>query len=319
MVRGAVIGCGRMGTQVRRPGVFPAGWLPMSHAEALEAAGIELVALCDVDAGRLEIAGRTHFVSGLYRDYREMLEAVRPDVVTIATRTPQKAEIVRACRNVPHVYVEKPLANSLKDAREMLTRPLGYGVNRRYHAAYRRARDIMQSGVIGILREAVFEFGRSPLMWCHPHTVDLAAMFFGPDVIDIEARLTGEGDPLVDFARFTFPTGSAVITQGNGCTMRLHGTEGTLTVHADGSFLELASGRDYHLDQRFIHPQPQEGATVTALRELVNGEHMPQDHILAGMRMLVGCVWSHMQGRRVRADEVPDDIVVTGLGPHGYA
>lgn len=276
----------------------------MSHAECVRAAGFELVALCDVDQGRLSKAADAYGVPG-YLDYRHMLAEQRPDLVTIATRTPQKLEIVEACKSVPFVYVEKPLANSLADCRRMLTRSLGYGVNRRYHAVYRQARDMMRDA-----RELVLEFGRSPLLWTHPHSMDLALFFLGTDVIDVQARVTGDDDPIVEHAYIRFAGGrSAVITTGEGCNVRLHGDGRTLEIHADGSWLQMSSGRGYQLAQEITRPRPSQSATVTAMQELVAGIAISPDEILTGMKMLLACVWSQMQGNRpVRLDEVPDDL-----------
>lgn len=304
-----------MGVLSRPAGSFPPGWLPMSHAECIREAGFDLVALCDVDPDRLSKAASTYGVPG-YLDFREMLTATRPDLVTIATRTPQKLEIVEACKHVPFLYVEKPLANSLQDCRRMLTRPLGYGVNRRYHAVYRQARHMMSDA-----REIVLEFGRSALLWTHPHSMDLALFFLGTDVIDVQARLTADDDPIVEHAYIRFAGGrSAVITMGAGCNVRLHGNDRTLSIHADGSWMQLRSGSGYQLATETIHSPRSQSATVTALQELAAGIVIPRDDVLTGMNLLFACVWSQLQGNRpVRLDEVPDDLRVMALGAYGYA
>lgn len=304
-----------MGVLSRPAGSFPPGWLPISHAESIREAGFDLVALCDVNQDRLSKAASTYGVPG-YSDFREMLTTMRPDLVTVATRTPQKREIVEACKDVPFVYVEKPLANSLRDCRRMLTRPLGYGVNRRYHAVYRQARQMMNDA-----REIVLEFGRSALLWTHPHSMDLALLFLGTDVIDVQARLTSDDDPIVEHAYIRFASGrSAVITTGAGCNVRLYADDRTLEIHADGSWLHLSRGRGYQLEQETLHSPPSQSATVTALQELVAGTVIPPDEVLTGMNMLFACVWSQMHGNRpVRLDEVPEDFQVMGLGAYGYA
>jgi predicted dehydrogenase len=318
MVRAVVIGCGRMGVLPRPAGSFPPGWLPLSHAESVREAGFDLVALCDVSPDRLAKATQTYGVPG-YADFRKMLAEVRPDLVTIATRTPEKRQIVEACKDVPFLYIEKPLANTLADCRHMLTRSLAYGVNRRYHATYRQAREMMSD-----VREVVFEFGRAALLWTHPHCMDLALFFLGTQVEDVQAVLDmpdADGDPIVEYARIRFAGGrAAVITRGDGCNVRLHGQDRTLDIHADGSWLRMSSGRGYLLAEETITPPASDGATVTALRELVAGIVIPPDEIMLGMKLLFACVWSHMQGNQpVRLDDVPDNLRVLGKGPFGYA
>jgi predicted dehydrogenase len=204
----------------------------------------------------------------------------------------------------------------MADCRQMLTRPLGYGVNRRYHAVYRRAKEMM-----GDAHELVLEFGRSPLLWTHPHSMDLALFFMGADVIDVQARLTGDDDPVVEHAYIRFAGGrSAVITTGEGCNVRLHGSDRTLEIHADGSWMQMRSGRGYQLTQEFIPSLPSQSATVTALQELVAGVVISPAEVLTGMQMLFACVESQLCGNLpLRLEEVPDSLRVMGRGVHGYA
>lgn len=60
-MRAALIGCGRIGahTPERLRQTIPAGWLPVSHAEAMLAnPGLELVAVCDVNRPQLKPPAR---------------------------------------------------------------------------------------------------------------------------------------------------------------------------------------------------------------------------------------------------------------------
>ena len=70
----------------------------------------------DDDAG-LAQTGKKLAVSRLYADYREMLDAVRPDIAVVSTgwvneRVPM---IAAATQTGCHIYCEKPLAGSLTD------------------------------------------------------------------------------------------------------------------------------------------------------------------------------------------------------------
>ena len=68
--RVAVVGCGRISA---------------NHFEAIARIdGLELCAVCDVDAARAEAAGTVHGVPW-YTDYDRMLAASGCDVVTVAT------------------------------------------------------------------------------------------------------------------------------------------------------------------------------------------------------------------------------------------
>jgi predicted dehydrogenase len=353
-VKAAVIGCGRMGAEpsARLEGVVPAGWLPMSHAEALRATpGVELVALCDVDAALLERRGREYGVQRLYTDYRELLEDARPDLVTIATRTPSKRAIMEhACETgVQGIYVEKVIANSMADCARVLALArdrgvkIAYGVNRRYHAVYRHARQRIVEGAIGEVVEVMVEHGRSQLLWSHPHSTDLILFMSGAthlsfvqaclvsDTVERQAPRVIDSDPVIDTAFFQFAEGvTGCIVRSGGLNVRVGGTEGNLTVHADGSFIEMSrktSGRDaYYLQRDIVNASPTTGATVTAMRELaasVAGNAPPPiapASIELGTRMLFACAWSHLQdGRRVDAAGVPPELVVTGRYGNLYA
>jgi scyllo-inositol 2-dehydrogenase (NAD+) len=81
-IKAAVIGTGRMGAEpsVRLAGRIPAGWLPISHAESVQAVEeLELAAFADTDPARLKKMGSHYGVSNLFTDPFEMLDAVGPE------------------------------------------------------------------------------------------------------------------------------------------------------------------------------------------------------------------------------------------------
>ena len=83
---------------------------------------VTVVAVADPDAaGRAKAAGRSHARKG-YADYREMLSAEKPDIVTIAPRWPDQrvAMVTAAVEAGAHILMEKPFARSLEDADRMV-------------------------------------------------------------------------------------------------------------------------------------------------------------------------------------------------------
>jgi predicted dehydrogenase len=79
---------------------------------------VEVVAVADPDAeGRAKALERTGARKG-YADYREMLAAVKPDLVNICPRsTDQRLEMLTAAIDAgAHVLMEKPFAGSLPEA-----------------------------------------------------------------------------------------------------------------------------------------------------------------------------------------------------------
>lgn len=84
--------------------------------------GVELVAVADDDKAGLAAAVKRLGVEQGFLDYREMLDRVKPDVVTIAPRWVDKhCEMAVACaeRGI-HMYMEKPLCPTLAEADEMV-------------------------------------------------------------------------------------------------------------------------------------------------------------------------------------------------------
>ncbi|MEQ1760395.1 MAG: Gfo/Idh/MocA family oxidoreductase [Vicinamibacterales bacterium] len=350
-LRAVVIGCGRMGAgnTSRLEQTIPDGWLPLSHTEALIATGeVELVGLCDTSERQLIDRGAHYGVKILETDYRLLIERVRPDIVTVATRTPGRAEIVRhACHHgVKGIYAEKPLENSLQAGEEALVAArehgvvLFYGVNRRYHSTFRQARALVHAGAIGEIRHVNVDCGHSQLLWTHPHSVDLLLQFSGSPVAPTHAwgllddsstailsNRKIDSDPIVEHAVFRFENGViGTVSRAPGWNLRVSGSKGTLVVHGDGSRIEIdGPSGPYFLDRRVVQVSGQEGATVIAMRELIHhvrsaSPPVQETFIEDGLRMLLACAWSHLQGNvLVRLRDVPLDLTITGRFRDTYA
>lgn len=107
--RAAVIGLGRMGQR---------------HVEAVEKCGMKVVGVSDVAAQARETA-RTRFkldAGACFADGHEMLRAVQPEVVVVATTAPTHAPFVIAAAQAgaSHILCEKPVAVSLAEADAMI-------------------------------------------------------------------------------------------------------------------------------------------------------------------------------------------------------
>lgn len=336
---------------MRLEGKIPAGWSPISHIESfIQANGVELVALAETNIARLNWAGHHYHINSLYENYSELFREVTPDIIGIATRTPEKIRILmEACNyGIKGAYVEKPLANCLQSARVILDEAekanmvVSYGVNRRYHALYRQARDIIRSGEIGELLEIVVEFSESSLLWAHPHSVDLMIFLSGQRPIEAQAELrqdsvlklsaiSVDSDPVVSYAQFWFDGGvRGLIVRGGGCNVRINGTHGSMEIVSDGASLQLrkpsASQDGYFLLQQTIFPVVNRSATVVAIEELVGNlrghsiASISHDEIYMGMQMLWACVFSYLQnGGKCRLADIPDDLVISGKFNNLYA
>ena len=95
------------------------------RAEAhVNAAGDQhnLVAICDVDKGRLGVQAGKHPKAKTYTDYRRMFDEVAKEVDAVFVATPDHhhaAATMAALRLGKHVYCEKPLTHSVWEARQV--------------------------------------------------------------------------------------------------------------------------------------------------------------------------------------------------------
>ncbi|MBP7948071.1 MAG: Gfo/Idh/MocA family oxidoreductase [Verrucomicrobiales bacterium] len=118
---------GQQGSRVFRTALIGSGWWGMNILrEAMAAKRSKVVALCDVDAGRLKLAAAE--VTALngdqpktYADFRALLDKERPEIVIIATPDHWHAlPALAAMQAGSHVYVEKPTAHTVNESRAMV-------------------------------------------------------------------------------------------------------------------------------------------------------------------------------------------------------
>lgn len=121
-----------------------------------------IVALCDVDGKYAAHTFNAYPKAQVFRDYRILLEKRKDvDAVVIGTPDHMHAPItLAALRAGKHVYVEKPMAHSIEEARLMTQVAKETGlvtqVGNSGHASegLRLTREWIQAGVIGPVREA---------------------------------------------------------------------------------------------------------------------------------------------------------------------
>jgi predicted dehydrogenase len=154
---------------------------------------VEVVAVADPDEkGRAAAAARTK-AKAAYADYRDMLAKERPDIVAVADRwLDQHRDIVVACaRHGAHVFLEKPMARTLREADEMVRAceahhvKLAMALQTRYSPRVKVIRDLIADGRLGDLVELRGRGkedqrgGGEDLMVLGTHIVDLMRIFAG--------------------------------------------------------------------------------------------------------------------------------------------
>lgn len=195
-----MIGCGRIASTIddehsasSRGGLVP----PLAHAGSYAKTTdvTEVVAACDVDEVKLTEFQRRWSVPRGYRNFRELINQEKPDILSICTRPEQHAEamIYGAEHGVKGMFAEKPLCCTLKEAdaiRESFERSgvmLEFGPPRRNWAIYQQARMIAASGELGKLQVVVGFWGNS----IGGHGIDTMLYLAGDphDVISIRGTL----------------------------------------------------------------------------------------------------------------------------------
>lgn len=181
-----IVGAGRMGGTIDdEMGDYPRFVLPYSHAAAYAAIPeVEIVAFADTDEAKCEALQERYGVPRGYRDYREMIEAERPDIVSVTTPGTTHAEITifAAEHGARGIYCEKAFACSLEEADAMVEAverndvKFNMGTLRRWNAGTNAAMDIIRSGRIGGV-QAVVTWSVGSLLHSASHFIDLLLYF----------------------------------------------------------------------------------------------------------------------------------------------
>ena len=146
-IRLGIVGCGGV-TQLRH---LPA--LRQTH-------GVEVVALADVDAARLESVAAQFGVARRYHDYRELIEGGGVDALAVCVPPRLHTEVALAALAAgKHAFIEKPLALTLEECELLRERAAGdgslkvlVGFNLRWHRLAREARECVRRGELGDIK-----------------------------------------------------------------------------------------------------------------------------------------------------------------------
>jgi scyllo-inositol 2-dehydrogenase (NAD+) len=348
----AVVGCGRMGafTSQAVHDFAPDCWFPLSHIEAMLACeSVDLQAACDLDPVTLSRVATRYQSLELFQRYEKMLQEVHPQILSVATRTQERAQIIEAAiqMGVRGFHVEKPLCNSveqLNQLRDLIDNngiALSYGAIRRHFQIYKKAKELIESGELGELKEIQVNFGTGQLFWTHPHSVDLILFFAGnrefrgasghlSDVV-FQSKNKIESDPVVDHAILHFHDGVVgTIGRGFGMDIMIHCGKGIVVVGADGSFLSVKRSQtdnpyyEFPGELQSVEKLPLEG-TYAAITSLVSQLQEPDyvfeaEYVFDGMSALFLIVQSHMLGGKlVEREDLFEDISILGRTGKLYA
>ncbi len=257
-LRAIAVGCGAMS----------AAWL----RAAAQIDGLEIVGLADLDRERAAAkAAELQLDVPVAADAVELIDRLKPDLVfDIVVPEARRDIVLAALRRGCHVLSEKPLADTLDRAKELVAAAKAAGKihaiiqNRRYFPGTRRARRFAMSGAIGPLTALHCDFFVGPhfggfreqmdhvlLIDMAIHTFDLARTIAGATPVAVYCQ---ESNPPNSWfkhggaanAIFEFADGMIFTYRGSWCAeglrtswqgaWRLIGTRGTLTWDGEEEF-----------------------------------------------------------------------------------
>lgn len=221
-MRAGLIGLGRVGFEFS---LDMKRVQPASHfgcLKNLELNGkLEDIAVCDSSADRIMSAKNSliPLKHSSFTSYHEMMMKFRPDLVCIATPTPSHKGIVSDIASYPCVkgiFLEKPIAESLEDAEEIIKACKDHGIilsvdyTRRWAPIYQSLKNQIQ---IDQTLLTIVGYHPGPLLRTGTHMIDLFLNYLGEPVSiqaigsPIDNYLTAKNKNLDDYGingAFTF-------------------------------------------------------------------------------------------------------------------
>jgi len=179
---------------------------------------VRVTAVCDTNLERAKATAKRFHVEHFFENASEMLSKEKPDVVFITTppRT-HPVLVVEALKAKAHVFVEKPLAISVRECDQIIEqskqagRMVGLNHNRLFLPTVKRARKMVEKGDLGTVTgieikwlQEVLHLVDNKEHWTHrlpggvfgellPHPIYMAQTFLG-DVTPVAAVLRRQGN-----------------------------------------------------------------------------------------------------------------------------
>lgn len=181
-------------------GIIGCGLIGQKRAKALGSGG-RLLACADINVGRAESLAKSSGAK-VFRDWREMLDLPKVDVVIVATLHDSLAEIsLAAIEANKHLLVEKPAARSMAELEPVMATAKAHnvqvrvGFNHRYHRSLLKAKKIVDSGILGELMFIRARYG-------HGGRIGYDREWRANPVISGGGELIDQGPHLIDLSRW---------------------------------------------------------------------------------------------------------------------
>jgi len=278
-IRWGIIGCGAVTEKKSGPA------LQKARSSAL-------VAVMRRTASLAEDYARRHHVPGWYSDARSLINDPQVNAVYVATPVGSHMELaLMACDAGKPCYVEKPMARNYAECvrmNEAFARaglPLFVAYYRRALPKFLKARELLDTGRIGRLREVNCRYAWNPgghepgaMPWrlvarhaggglfldLGSHTLDILDFILGP-LINVEGQAANRGHAydVEDFVAMRFSTAHGV-TGDAEWDFAATDHEDSIAFTGTGGQIVLSTFGEQHLDlvsenasQRFEFPEPE--------------------------------------------------------------
>jgi predicted dehydrogenase len=283
-----------------RAAVIGVGYLGRFHAQKYAVlAGCELVAVADSnEAARSSVAAEVG--ARACADYRELLGQV--DAVSVVTQTPSHFEIAAAfLRQGAHVLVEKPITETVQQARELIAIAAGAGLQlqvghlERFNAAILAAEPhLREPRFLECQRLAPFrERGTdvNVVLDLMIHDIDIIQSIVRSEIVSIDAVGTPVFSDEIDIAnaRLRFANGCVANATASRVSLK---TERKLRVFQDDAYLSM------DLQQKILTVirKRDAGAAPGPLPVVIEEQNLDQgDALKAEIESFLDCI---REGRR---------------------
>ena len=259
-----------------------------THMEALSGnPQVTLVAGSSRDQGRRDrFEQRTGLRS--YADWRDLIEKEDLDIVSIAANANLRKDptVVCAKTGVSAIYCEKPAAQSVPDAEEMLLECRNSGTlilfnhQRRFSSSGRRLREHLKHDRLGDLTSVNAQWNSGRLGGVGTHVFDTIRMITGRPIQAVSGTLDLAGKPdcrgpdysdygawgIVRLEGGLMVTVDAADYSQTPWDLRINGTEGRAFVGGNEVVIEYWDGRT----ERWINDIQQGSGMDVAVREIVD-------------------------------------------------
>lgn len=205
--KAVIIGLGNIGYGLSR---YDAGFA-VTHFEAyIDNKQTDLVAVSDIDAKAESLLKKRSDYKKInfYNDWRAMIKSENPEIVSICTPDETHYKILKGITEnscVKAIWCEKPLAQTLKQGREMValckTKNIKLAVNyiRRYDEFYRKVRGSLEK-LLGEVMVAICYYSGG-ITTNGSHMVDILNFLFGNCVLARGVGSAGEITGLLEFEK----------------------------------------------------------------------------------------------------------------------